>query len=86
MICPHCGESLRDDAPVCPECGSDAETGWSDAAVRQQLGWPPPLEEEEYRELVDELAGRPPPGRPKWLAAGAAAALAALVLFLLHWL
>jgi RNA polymerase subunit RPABC4/transcription elongation factor Spt4 len=29
FICPHCGTVVPADSPVCPECGSDSETGWS---------------------------------------------------------
>ena len=32
FICPHCGEEVRIGASSCRECGSDAETGWSDEA------------------------------------------------------
>lgn len=30
--CPHCGERVPAGARACPECGSDAGTGWSDDA------------------------------------------------------
>jgi hypothetical protein len=30
FICPHCGTEVDYDAPACPECGSDDETGWSE--------------------------------------------------------
>ncbi|MCP4425709.1 MAG: zinc ribbon domain-containing protein [Chloroflexi bacterium] len=30
FICPHCGAEVDYDAPACPECGSDDETGWSE--------------------------------------------------------
>ena len=30
--CPHCGAPVAVDAISCRECGSDAETGWSDEA------------------------------------------------------
>lgn len=29
--CPHCGTTYRVGRLACPECGSDAETGWRDA-------------------------------------------------------
>jgi membrane associated rhomboid family serine protease len=29
FICPHCGAEVQVNAPACPECGSDDETGWS---------------------------------------------------------
>ena len=30
--CPHCGAPVPVSATVCRECGSDAETGWSEDA------------------------------------------------------
>lgn len=30
--CPHCGAEVPFDAKVCPECGSDEHTGWSEGA------------------------------------------------------
>jgi uncharacterized Zn finger protein (UPF0148 family) len=29
FICPHCGTVVPEGSSVCPECGSDQETGWS---------------------------------------------------------
>ena len=29
-VCDHCGETLSATAIACPECGSDAQTGWAD--------------------------------------------------------
>ena len=29
--CPNCGARFRRGRAACPECGSDAETGWQDA-------------------------------------------------------
>jgi len=34
--CPHCGARVEVGATVCRECGSDAETGWSEAANEWQ--------------------------------------------------
>ncbi len=36
-VCPNCGEVISEDAAVCPECGSDEKTGWSDRATGQRL-------------------------------------------------
>jgi hypothetical protein len=33
FTCPHCGADVPADAPACSECGSDAETGWSEGAA-----------------------------------------------------
>jgi len=35
--CPHCGAEVPQGALACPACGSDEETGWSDAAVYGEL-------------------------------------------------
>jgi uncharacterized membrane protein YvbJ len=37
-LCPHCGAEVPEKARVCPECGSDAETGWSEKAKYDNLG------------------------------------------------
>ncbi len=29
--CPHCGEMIKKTARACSHCGSDEQTGWSDA-------------------------------------------------------
>lgn len=40
FTCPNCGEPVRDDAPSCPHCGSDDETGWSSEADYPALDLP----------------------------------------------
>ena len=37
FACPHCGAKVQVDASACPECGSDNETGWSEAAAYDDL-------------------------------------------------
>jgi hypothetical protein len=37
FACPHCGAKVPADASACPECGSDNETGWSEAAAYEDL-------------------------------------------------
>ena len=32
FVCPHCGAQVDVRATSCRECGSDAETGWSEEA------------------------------------------------------
>jgi hypothetical protein len=32
FTCPHCGAHVRVGAAACRECGSDAESGWSEDA------------------------------------------------------
>ena len=38
--CPNCGAELKPGARVCPECGSDETTGWSEEARSSELGLP----------------------------------------------
>jgi hypothetical protein len=37
FTCPHCGAQVPSSATACPECGSDNETGWSEAAAYDDL-------------------------------------------------
>jgi hypothetical protein len=39
-VCPNCGAEVPPDAKACPECGSDEQTGWSEAAASSGLGLP----------------------------------------------
>ncbi len=48
--CPHCGAELPNKAKACPACGSDEQTGWSDAARTDGLDLPD--EEFNYDEYV----------------------------------
>lgn len=38
--CPNCDAELEPGARACPECGSCAETGWSERATEDRLGIP----------------------------------------------
>jgi hypothetical protein len=40
FICPHCGADVPVNAYFCRECGSDAETGWSEDADVWEAGIP----------------------------------------------
>lgn len=66
--CPQCGAALPPKARACPECGSDDQTGWSDAARTDGLGLPD--EEFNYDEFVKEEfgggAGGPKPRGIGW--------------------
>ncbi len=42
FTCPVCGVEVRAGAPSCRECGSDAQTGWSDATELDDLDLPEP--------------------------------------------
>ena len=37
-VCPNCGAEVPEQARACPECGSDAQTGWSEDAHYGNLG------------------------------------------------
>lgn len=71
--CPHCGERVPAGRLACPECGSDANTGWQDqeeidyTSVDIPDAWPP-----------DDDTGRH--GLPPWLWWTAVLALLAFVL------
>lgn len=54
-ICPVCGQTVPPDARVCPQCGSDDETGWSEDARRDELGLPD--EDFDYDRFVKEEFG-----------------------------
>jgi zinc ribbon protein len=70
--CPNCGAEVPPNARACPECGSDEQTGWSDAAHTSGLDLPD--EEFDYDEFVGREFGKPEP-KPRgvrwvwWVAA-----------------
>jgi len=90
-ICPQCGAEVPPDARACPECGSDEETGWSEAARLQQLGIP--SEEFDYDEFVREEFGEEPSPLPRpngisffwWLVAIGIMAAFLSIWFLSYW-
>lgn len=47
FTCPHCDESVREGALACPGCGSDATSGWSEAADAWSGDLPGGYEEDE---------------------------------------
>lgn len=53
--CPNCGADLPRNAKVCPECGSDEKTGWSDQAYVGGLDLPD--EEFNYEKFVEKEFG-----------------------------
>ncbi len=65
-ICPNCGAEVPPQAKACPECGSDEETGWSEAAETGGLDLPE--EHFDYDEFVSrEFSGnRPMPHGIHW--------------------
>jgi uncharacterized membrane protein YvbJ len=65
-ICPNCGATVPRNAKACPECGSDEQTGWSDAAETDSLDLPD--ENFDYDDFVKkEFGGKSPfPRGVKW--------------------
>ena len=57
--CPNCGAEVPRKAKACPECGSCAETGWSDEAYASGLGLPD--DSFNYEEYVRSEFGAPSP-------------------------
>lgn len=62
--CPHCGAALPPNARVCPECGSDETTGWSEAAISG--GADLPDDSFDYNDFVRREFG-PPELKPRGL-------------------
>lgn len=54
-ICPHCGTRVPPQAKACPECGADEETGWSEAARKDELDLPD--ENFDYEEFTKREFG-----------------------------
>jgi len=86
-VCPCCGCRLAAGARVCPDCGADEETGWSQ-------GWSgeAPVEEPfDYEDFVRrEFGGEKSPHR-QWRPAGVSwfwwfVAVGCLGLFAAGWL
>jgi hypothetical protein len=64
-ICPNCGATVPRNAKACPECGSDEETGWSDATETEGLDLPD--ENFDYDDFVKKEFGKGPvPHGIKW--------------------
>ena len=65
--CPHCGARFPAGRLACPECGSDAETGWRPA---EDLDYESvELPEEETRWSPDGPAPSARSGSATWLVA-----------------
>ncbi len=58
-ICPNCGAAVPRGTKACPECGSDEETGWSEAAETSGLDLPD--EHFDYEEFVRKEFGAKSP-------------------------
>lgn len=70
--CPHCGAQVREGRLACPECGSDADTGWQSS------------EEIDYQsvELPEETRAADRPSR--WLTLVGLLVVLAFVLWILR--
>ena len=75
--CPHCGATFRRGRLACPECGSDAETGWRSS------------EDIDYESIeLPEHDGPEAAAKPRFNVLGALVVLlvlALVVLFALRW-
>jgi hypothetical protein len=81
-ICPNCGAEVPPHARACPECGSDEDTGWSDAARYDGLDLPD--ENFDYDEFVKREFGKSPkPQGVHWI--WWVAAILIVVAILLAW-
>ncbi|MGQ0613963.1 MAG: hypothetical protein ACT4PV_09530 [Planctomycetaceae bacterium] len=52
--CSYCGAITPQGALACPQCGSDAETGWREEDSVDGLDLPADLDESTYQELLEE--------------------------------
>ena len=78
--CPQCGAEVPRTARACPECGSDKQTGWSEAAQAQRLDLPD--DGFDYDEFVREEFGEESRVRPRGVRRlwwGVAALILALI-------
>ena len=75
--CAHCGAEIRRDALACPDCGSDAETGWADEATQSEAAFGE-FTEEDYREVIRDLEGGSARSPRGWILLAIAAATLAL--------
>ena len=80
--CPNCGESFPAGRLACPECGSDAETGWKDQEEIDYESVELPEPEEDRKPRADKTLGF----SRAVLAVGVFVVVLALILGLARWL
>jgi hypothetical protein len=89
--CSHCGADVPSKALACPECGSDAESGWSEDADAWAGELPTGYGEDDefdYAEALraEGLAGDGRPSRAMALRRRIAVVCLLLVICMLAWL
>ncbi|MBI1902451.1 MAG: hypothetical protein HYS13_15220 [Planctomycetia bacterium] len=72
FLCPHCGAKVKVGSLSCRECGSDAETGWSegaDADLPTGYGDNDEFDYDEFleNEFPDQAPVSPAQSAKKWL-------------------
>jgi len=57
--CPHCGAPVPVGRPACAECGSDAETGWSEDGLSGYTAAdiPDTFTDDDYLDAISDLPG-----------------------------
>jgi hypothetical protein len=65
QVCPNCGAEVPPKARACPECGSDEQTGWSEAAATSGLDLPD--QEFDYDDFVQKEFSKEGP-RPRHIS------------------
>lgn len=57
--CPHCGAPVPPRAPACPDCGSDADTGWASEEDLDEAAWSA-FDDDDYADVIRGLPGAEP--------------------------
>lgn len=64
FACPHCGHLVQAGKRVCPNCGSDEETGWSENSEYAHLD--PTFDEKDYAQAAASEFGIPKGKKSGW--------------------
>ena len=80
--CPNCGAQFKAGRLACPECGSDAETGWSrEGLTGEAHGLPDEFTDDDYDDVLRGMGMLPPKQRfPPWVVVAAIVAVVAFAL------
>jgi RNA polymerase subunit RPABC4/transcription elongation factor Spt4 len=88
FTCPNCGAEVPSKAKVCPECGSDEKTGWSENTIYDGTDIVDPDEDdfnyEDWRRRESGGGKRRSPREWLWWVI-AVAVLVAFLLFFIRW-